>query len=471
MVTITVGCRAEARHDGGSGARGQGGSAPALATGSGGSSWSSVAATSGSGGASTRDYALTLSGTVTTIGGTPVAGASVSLLANPAIAVTTNDAGQFLLVSEFATGAPLPPRWPASRPIEHTIVVKSAGFLDAYRGVPGAKAAGELIVMVAGAPSGVTEGVSGAEPVMAEYKGAKLAAVTMTFDDSEPSHLAVARPLFDAYGYKATFYVNSARIGPDQFTTWSMWKDAADAGFEIGNHSRTHWIKPECTPENEAFNWDEMRGGYEDIVAGIGEPPVTFAFPGGGQSPCTEAMVVPSGHIDYRRDDHVVKTDRLYPEGDSLTVESGVDAIDTVIAHTPSWNGAPLSWLLFYMHDVTPEREAVLEAMLDHVAVHDAEVWCAGYGEVTLYEREREQTRFQVLGRGERSLRFRLTSLLDPAIFSVPLTVVVPLPADAGEIHPTAFRDRAAGPVEVRVRQGALQLDVVPGDAPVYVQF
>jgi len=61
-----------------------------------------------------------------------------------------------------------------------------------------------------------------------------------------------------------------------------------------------------------------------------------------GQSPCTIPLVTASGHVDFRRNNHLFATesDRLYPEGDDLTVASGISNIGKVIAQTPNWNGA-----------------------------------------------------------------------------------------------------------------------------------
>lgn len=178
-----------------------------------------------------------------------------------------------------------------------------------------------------------------------------------------------------------------------------------------------------------------------------------------------------SGHVDFRRNNHAhgAESDRLYPEGDDLTVASGVASIDAVIAQTPNWNGALLSWFLFYMHDITPERVTVLQAMLDHVRAHDAEVWCTGYGEVTVYQREREQSTLTVTQRGPRSVTFTLVNGLDPATFDEPLTVDIPLPPGSAPVEPMALRSGAAGPVEVRVRQDHLMVDVVPGAQPIHV--
>jgi oligosaccharide reducing-end xylanase len=406
---------------------------------------------------------------VTDANAAPVAQTRVSVSANHAVFVDTGADGAFSLLSDQPTGKVEPPLSPATRPIEHTIVAARAGYLTTYRGVPGSQASGLPVRLLATIPQ--TAGAPGTAPHVAQYLGDKLAAVTMTFDDTIPSQLTVAKPLFDQYGYKSTFFLTSTYIGPGEATTWAMWQAAANEGYEIGNHGRVHWIKPECTPENDAWNRDSIFGGYDDILANIGRPPLTFAFPGGGESPCTRPLVTESGHVDWRRVDHVVYMDRLDEQGDAMTVSDAIADIDTVLAHTVIWNGATLSWFLFYMHDVTPDRAAVLTALLDYISENDETVWCAGYGEVTVYEREREQSTLQVLQWGARSVTFQLSNSLDPAVFSEPLTVVVPLPPGTTAVQAAAFRDPAAGPVEVRVRSDRLLVNLVPGSQPVHLSW
>ncbi len=399
----------------------------------------------------------------------PVAQTRVSLAANADVFVDTAADGAFSLVSDQPTGRVEPPLAPPTRPVEHTVVAAKPGYLTTYRAVPGSVATNMPVRLLVSIPQ--TAGAPETIPYVAQYLGDKLAAVTMTFDDTVPSQLTVAKPLFDQYGYTATFFLTSTYVGPGEGTTWGMWQAAADEGYEIGNHGRVHWIKPECTAENDAWNRDSIFGGYADILANIGRPPLTFAFPGGGESPCTRPLVTESGHVDWRRADHVVYTDRLDTEGDTLTVGEAIADIDTVIAHTATWNGATLSWFLFYMHDVTAGRAAVLKAMLDYISENDDAVWCAGYGAVTVYEREREQSTLAVLQWGARSVTFQLSNSLDPAVFSVPLTVVVPLPAGTTAVEAAAFRAPAAGPVEVRVRSDRLLVNLVPGSHPVHVSW
>jgi peptidoglycan/xylan/chitin deacetylase (PgdA/CDA1 family) len=377
----------------------------------------------------------------------------VAVAANSAVNDVTDADGSFALTSDHPTGKSEPPRYPASRPVEHTIVATVNGYLTTYRGVPSAAATGLSLRLRTSVPT-TTGGAPAPTLAVSQYPDERRAVLTATFDDTLPSHLTVARPLFDLYGYQATFYVNSGMVGSSQLTSWPMWQAVASAGHEIGNHGRMHWVWPECTAEALAFNQLEIGGGYTDILTNIGAPPLSFAFPAGGESPCSTPLVSASGHVDWRRADHVQYTDRIAPEGDDLTSSQAIEYLDDAIAHTINWNGAELSWLLFYMHDVNSERAEVLEDLLDHVSANDDLVWCTGYGAATLYEREREQSVIQILQHGPRSVTFRLTNGLDPSIFDLPLTVVVPLPAGTTDVEAAALREPAASPVEVRVRPG-----------------
>lgn len=68
-------------------------------------------------------------------------------------------------------------------------------------------------------------------------EGKKLA-VSLTFDDGLPSQLKFAAPLLEKFNIKATFYINPR--GEDYKSFLKPWKDMADQGHEIGNHTLTH---------------------------------------------------------------------------------------------------------------------------------------------------------------------------------------------------------------------------------------
>ncbi len=305
---------------------------------------------------------------------------------------------------------------------------------------------------------------------VALYLSNRLAAVTMTFDDCHTNQLTVAKPLFDEFGYRCTFYVISGRIGPGKGSTWAQWKAASDEGYEIGNHTSGHWLKgTNSTPELDAWNQQQIMGGYEDITRNIGKAPLTFAFPGGGENGYTCQLVRNSPHIAWRNYGHSSKVDRYYPEGDTMTAEQGIGFIDKAIAHTKSWKGSDISWLLFYMHDVTPARAKVLRAMLEHIHQHEDLVWCDTYARVTLYERERESSGIVVSQRLAGSLTFAVTNQLDPKIFNVPLTVLVPLPASVKQAQ--AVHAGSGAPVESTLRDRMLLVSSPPTGDPIRVQW
>ncbi|WP_117885461.1 polysaccharide deacetylase family protein [Aureibaculum luteum] len=79
----------------------------------------------------------------------------------------------------------------------------------------------------------------------------KKAAVCLTFDDGQDSHLDNAIPILDSFNVKATFYCpgNSESL----HNRTSEWQNMVKTGHELGNHSLFHpcdaktqdWVKPE----------------------------------------------------------------------------------------------------------------------------------------------------------------------------------------------------------------------------------
>ena len=70
---------------------------------------------------------------------------------------------------------------------------------------------------------------------IATWSGFRKGAASFTFDDGAPSHVSDGGPLFDKYGYKATFNV-VVNWNPD----WSGFGNMAKNGHEIASHSNTH---------------------------------------------------------------------------------------------------------------------------------------------------------------------------------------------------------------------------------------
>lgn len=92
----------------------------------------------------------------------------------------------------------------------------------------------------------------------------KKAAVCLTFDDGQDSHLDNAIPLLDSFNIKATFYCPGNK--ESLHNRLSEWKKIVENGHELGNHSLFHpcdgtlfdWVKPEYDLNQYSLNQIRM---------------------------------------------------------------------------------------------------------------------------------------------------------------------------------------------------------------------
>jgi len=118
-----------------------------------------------------------------------------------------------------------------------------------------------------------------------QWPEGKRLAVSLSYDDARASQVDVGLPLFDKYGVKVTFFVNSPAVK----NKLEGWKKVVSSGHEIGNHTRSH----PCTVNYNlnsgnvledltlAKMAEEMDTNNAEIEQLLGVKPVTFAFPCG----------------------------------------------------------------------------------------------------------------------------------------------------------------------------------------------
>jgi peptidoglycan/xylan/chitin deacetylase (PgdA/CDA1 family) len=123
-------------------------------------------------------------------------------------------------------------------------------------------------------------------------------AMAVTFDDGYRSVMTQARPILDELGVPATVFIPTAHIDRPQPMRWSgigQWLDGdhgdellplrwsevaalADAGWEIGSHSRTHSHLPALDDRSLR---EELDGSRADCVKRLGRPCRSVAYPYG----------------------------------------------------------------------------------------------------------------------------------------------------------------------------------------------
>lgn len=129
--------------------------------------------------------------------------------------------------------------------------------------------------------------------------------VTLTFDDTLEDNFQLLE-LLRARGMRATFYVNSGRIGQPKYMTIDQLRLLEAAGNEIGGHTVNHVDVPLVD------HVEQRRQICNDRVAllGMGFRATTFAYPHGDADPDSESVAKACGYNAARR-----VGDLLSPDG------------------------------------------------------------------------------------------------------------------------------------------------------------
>ncbi|MFD8160022.1 polysaccharide deacetylase family protein [Streptomyces malaysiensis] len=125
--------------------------------------------------------------------------------------------------------------------------------------------------------------------------------VVVTFDDGYEGVHRHALPVLAHHGFAATLFAATGwlRDGPyeapgalDLMLHWDQVRELSDAGVEIGGHSHTH---PQLDQLSDTRLWFEVARCRELLTAGLGRPPVSFAYPYGYSSRRVRRVVRSAG--------------------------------------------------------------------------------------------------------------------------------------------------------------------------------
>jgi peptidoglycan/xylan/chitin deacetylase (PgdA/CDA1 family) len=117
-------------------------------------------------------------------------------------------------------------------------------------------------------------------------------ACAITFDDALQNVADHALPIFAAYGWTATVFVPTARVGRDNLwkaqgrhpvpalplMPWDTLGRLAESGWSIESHTRSH---PSLPSLSDTCLDDELGGAQADIIAELGITPRWLAYPFG----------------------------------------------------------------------------------------------------------------------------------------------------------------------------------------------
>lgn len=199
------------------------------------------------------------------------------------------------------------------------------------------------------------------------------AAVSLTFDDSDPSHLDVAIPELNQRKMRGTFYLIANRTDRKD-----EWRQALTQGHELGNHTLDHKHANELTARDEEA---QVMGAQNVLQKEFGVPIRTFAYPYSDITPTLKAWVG-KGHLLARGGygDYDMKP---ASEPDWLNIPSRNTMTALPIATYRDWIDQDLkdnAWLVFVIHGLEgtpwgwePITRQNFEAILDYLQSKD--IW------------------------------------------------------------------------------------------------
>jgi hypothetical protein len=248
---------------------------------------------------------------------------------------------------------------------------------------------------------------------IAQYPENKQAAISFTFDDGYPSGYNIIAPIFEQYGYRATFFVIAGNIRDG--ITWGTWRQLSEKGFEIGNHSFSH-ISFKGLYDTAIIS-REVNESYDLIERNIGKPPFAFAHPFHCTNPLVDAII-------FTRH----KASRLSPNGfcqwKNWYGEMGISKITKQIDEAIAQG----QWYVPSAHGIrdgfAPLTSELLIQSLNYIKRNDSKIHIDTFENIARYVIERENTTL-IINELENDKKFvELRSIVKDETLNCPLVVV-----------------------------------------------
>lgn len=265
---------------------------------------------------------------------------------------------------------------------------------------------------------------------LADFPENKRAAISFMFDDGEKDVYVNALPILDKYGFKATIPVVAGLVAKSDEDTfwgsWAEWRDAADRGFEIADHSMDHRDSRELHGSDFDVSIDQAK---EMIEKNIGHKVTAYIFP--HDSYDDEAV------NRALREHEVVRTmeflQSFYQKtfgviygGPNFSVKTANRVVDIAIKRH--------LWILANCHGVTTKQGVLsfksitpsfLDDHLSHIHSKVNDVWVDTFTDIFEYMSRRSYTTIETKDSSGHSVDFVLHNFREGQKLTIPLTVIV----------------------------------------------
>ena len=299
---------------------------------------------------------------------------------------------------------------------------------------------------------------------IATWSGFRKAAASFTFDDGAPSHVSDGGPLFDKYGYKATFNV-VVNWNPD----WSGFGNMAKNGHEIASHSNSHG---QNMSGEEASSKKSIEGKIQQKYGVI-----TVAYPNcnvPNKSAVLQNYVI--GRIC--NGSWQSQPDMMSKDGPSdwamasaiMTGSTGTNDFKGNMQKAVQQSG----WISFLTHGFegknngsatySPTPIGSIEDGLKWAQQNDKDIWVAPMGHVAMYIKERKASKIEASSSGG-TITVKLTHNIKDNVsdYDYPLSIRVKYDGSKAEVK------QGDAKLESKIDGGYVYFDAVPNAGDIVI--
>ena len=299
---------------------------------------------------------------------------------------------------------------------------------------------------------------------IATWSGFRKGAASFTFDDGAPSHVSDGGPLFDKYGYKATFNV-VVNWNPD----WSGFGNMAKNGHEIASHSNTHG---QNMSGEEASSKQAIAGKIQQKYGVI-----TVAYP---NCNVPNKSAVQQNYVIGRicNGSWQSQPDMMGKDGPSdwtmasaiMTGSTGTNDFKGNMQKAVQQGG----WIAFLTHGFegknngsatySPTPIGSIEDGLKWAQQNDKDIWVAPMGHVAMYIKERKASKAEASTSGS-TVTVKLTHNIKDNVsdYDYPLSLKVKYSGSKAEVT------QAGAKLESKIDGGYVYFDAVPNAGDIVI--
>lgn len=286
-----------------------------------------------------------------------------------------------------------------------------------------------------------------------------------------------------------TWFVITGNVGKGGIgATWDIFKRLQSEGFRLESHTFDHFSH--LTPDWKGVEWDYTQS-IADLDANLPDHKTHFlAYPGGANPNPNQRDLAAKYYMSARGTQGT-------PTAANTIDYLNVNGYHPVIGHPKATWADPTNillennpnkgnqryyrgWSNMFWHNVDhkpgadpmkSESEAAITKILDWTVANKADLWGGFYGDVAMYGQERDTAKLTPGTSDASKITFTLTSQMDPALYTFPLTVKVRLPdawkgADAKQgdkaIEATAIDHDNAHFALIKAVPGAGEITLTP---------